>query len=1072
MKTRTKLLLPLMLLCIALFALALTASAAEPTLTLSASSGAARGETLEVQLLLTANPGIWSPLVRVSYDAGQLELLSVANGEIYADSELMTNVERNPVIIDFNQQSLKNNYKNGKLATLKFRVKETATANVTTIGISSYDITNWDETSVTFRTVDAAVTICSMHSFGEWQTVREATEAEDGERIRTCRNCGYVERETISVPKTGICGDNLTYTLDTNTGVLIISGTGKMENWNSESAVPWYSYRSSIRTVQISKAVTSIGAYAFHSCGNLTNITIPSRVTSIGAYAFYGCSSLASIAIPNSVSSIGRSAFQECSALNAVYITDLAAWCRISFGDDALVDSAAANPLFNAHNLYLNGELVTELVIPDSVMDIGMCAFYGCSSLESITIPDSVTSIERSAFCDCSSLASITIPDSVTSIGAWAFSGCSDLASVTIPDSATSIGWGAFNNCSSLTSIKIPDGVASIMDYTFSGCSNLESITIPDSVTSIGRFAFQNCSGLTNIAIPDKATSIGWSAFQGCSSLASITIPFVGASLDAKKGYDQVFGYIFGYATKTEDGTTEQYDGYYYYIPSTLRSVTVTSATTIPQNAFRACSNLASITIGNSVTSIGERAFYYCSRLTSIAIPDDVTSIGRDAFSGCSGLNAVYITDLAAWCRISFGDDAVSNGTANPLRYAHELYLNCELVTELVIPDSVTSIMWCAFEGCSGLESITIPDSVTSIGDSAFYNCSSLTSIIIPNSVASIGNYAFYGCSSLTSFTILSPDCQIDNSQATIPSTATIYGYTGSTAAAYAEQYGRTFVSIGETCGKKLTFRMDLDTGVLSITGTGAMDSWYFDDSPWYAYRTSIRSIQIASGATSIGDFAFDGCSNLVDVMIAETVESIGDGAFDNCTSLAKVTILNDTCKITDRADAFPTSVTIHGNAGSTAEAYAKKYNRAFAQIGHTHVYAEDYTVDVPASCTTAGVKSRHCTVEGCTETIDSTVIPAAGHKFGAWTIIREATLDDTGERTHTCEVCGTSETETMPKRVRGDADGDGAVMIRDALLTLRAVLDGAAMNPYMDANGDGKLMLADVLLILRLAAV
>ena len=1116
MKTRTKLLLPLMLLCIAVSALTLTAAAAEPTLTLSASSGAARGETLEVQLLLTGNPGIWGPLVRVSYDAGQLELLSVANGEIYADSELMANVERNPVIISFNQQSLKNNYKNGKLATLKFRVKEAATANVTTIGISSYEIINCDETSVTFRTVDAAVTICSMHSFGEWQTVREATEAEDGERIRTCRNCGYVERETISVPKTGICGDNLTYTLDTNTGVLIISGTGKMENWNSESAVPWYSYRSSIRTVQISKAVTSIGAYAFHSCGNLTNITIPSRVTSIGAYAF-----------------------QECSALNAVYITDLAAWCRISFGDDALVGSAAANPLFNAHNLYLNGELVTELIIPDSVMDIGRCAFYGCSSLESITIPDSVTSIERSAFCDCSSLASITIPDSVTSIGAWAFSGCSDLASVTIPDSATSIGWGAFNNCSSLTSIKIPDGVASIMDYTFSGCSNLESITIPDSVTSIGRFAFQSCSRLTNITIPDKVTSIGrfafqscsrltnitipdkvtsigWSAFQDCSSLASITIPFVGASLDAKKGYDQVLGHIFGYTTKTEDGTTEQYDGYYYYIPSTLRSVTVTSVTTIPQNAFRACRNLASITIGNSVTSIGEQAFSGCSSLTSITIPESVTSIGRNAFLSCSRLNAVYITDLAAWCRISFDDDASGGNVANPLYHAHELYLNGELVTELVIPDSVTSIGLSSFRGCKSLTSITIPDSVTSIedyafcacssltsitipnrvtsiGKCAFYNCSSLTSIsipdsvtsiglssfrgcksltsiTIPDSVASIGSYAFYGCSSLTSITIMSPDCQIDDSQDTISSTATIYGYTGSTAAAYAEKYERTFVSIGETCGKKLIFRMDLDTGVLSITGTGAMDSWYFDDSPWYAYRTSIRLIQIASGATSIGDFAFDGCSNLVDVEIAETVESIGDGAFDNCTSLAKVTILNDTCKIPDRADAFPTSVTIHGNAGSTAEAYAKKYNRAFAQIGHTHVYAEDYTVDVPASCTTAGVKSRHCTVEGCTETIDSTVIPAAGHKFGAWTIIREATLDDTGERTHTCEVCGTSETETMPKRVRGDADGDGAVMIRDALLTLRAVLDGAAMDPYMDANGDGKLMLADVLLILRLA--
>ena len=301
--------------------------------------------------------------------------------------------------------------------------------------------------------------------------------------------------------------------------------------------------------------------------------------------------------------------------------------------------------------------------------------------------------------------------------------------------------------------------------------------------------------------------------------------------------------------------------------------------------------------------------------------------------------------------------------------------------------------------------------------------------------------------------------------------------------------------------------------------------------------------------AIGIADFAY--CPKLARLTLPASLQSIGEGAFDNCTSLAEVTILNDTCKIPDSADVFPASVTIYGKAGSTAEAYAKKYNCAFVQIGHTHVYADDYTVDVPAGCTTAGAKSRHCTVEGCTETIDSTVIPAAGHrfgewtvrtlakceetgvdyhvcavcqqeetrttaklghdyadawtvdeaetctapgskshhctrcdavadvteipaaghKFGAWTIIREATLDATGERTHVCEVCGASETETMPKRVRGDADGDGAVTIHDALLTLRAVMDGAAVDPYMDANGDGKLMLADVLLTLRLAA-
>ena len=309
--------------------------------------------------------------------------------------------------------------------------------------------------------------------------------------------------------------------------------------------------------------------------------------------------------------------------------------------------------------------------------------------------------------------------------------------------------------------------------------------------------------------------------------------------------------------------------------------------------------SIRTVQISKVVTSIGAYAFHGCSGLKSITIPSRVTSIGAYAFVGCSRL------------------------------------------TSISIPSGVTSIGGSAFRYCSSLTSISIPDSVTSIGWLAFSGCSSLTSISIPNSVTSIGGYAFYGCSSLTSITILNPDCQIDDSQNAIPSTATIYGYTGSTAAAYAKKYGRTFVSIGGSCGESLTFHMDYDTGILSFTGTGAMDSWYFDDSPWHIFCASIRSIRIASGATSIGDFAFDGCSNLVDVVIAETVESIGEGAFDNCTSLAEVTILNGTCKIPDRADAFPASATIHGHAGSTAEAYATKNNRTFVALEPTSLTAK-----------------------------------------------------------------------------------------------------------------------------------
>ncbi len=354
------------------------------------------------------------------------------------------------------------------------------------------------------------------------------------------------------------------------------------------------------------------------------------------------------------------------------------------------------------------------ITIPDTlggypVTSIGYQAFYDCSSLTSISIPDSVTSIGGFAFKRCSSLTSISIPNSVTYIGDCAFYDCSSLTSISIPDSVTSIDKYAFSYCSSLMSINvdennknycsvegdlynknkteliqyaigkkdtryiIPNSVTYIHNEAFGGCSSLTSISIPNSVTSIGDYAFYYCSSLTSISIPNSVTSISDGAFQYCNSLTSISIP--------------------------------------------------DSVTSIGYYGFYDCSSLTSISIPDSVTYIGYQAFYGCSSLTSINIPDSVTSIDWGAFQYCKSLTNINVSENNQYY-CSVDGNLYNKNKTTLIRYNIG-----KKDTSYIIPDSVTSIDWGAFEGCRSLTSISIPDSVTSIYKYAFSRCISLMDV-------------------------------------------------------------------------------------------------------------------------------------------------------------------------------------------------------------------------------------------------------------------------------------------------------------------------------------------------------
>lgn len=229
----------------------------------------------------------------------------------------------------------------------------------------------------------------------------------------------------------------------------------------------------------IPNSVKTIGENAFMNCFRNCNMwysmTIPDGVECIEKHAFSGCYKIDSITIPDSVVTIGESAFNNCVNLGSVYINSLESWCNIDFG-------VGANPLGHKHfdsynmgtaHLIVNGKLVHELNIPNTVKSIKNFAFERCS-LTSVFIPENVTTIGIEAFAGCLPLKSIVISNGVTNIEQNAFCDCS-LTSILIPKTIETIGEGAFQLCNEATYITIL-GSPIILKDAFAKCDKIRDV--------------------------------------------------------------------------------------------------------------------------------------------------------------------------------------------------------------------------------------------------------------------------------------------------------------------------------------------------------------------------------------------------------------------------------------------------------------------------------------------------------------------------------------------------------------------------------------------------------------------
>nr|MCR4852416.1 leucine-rich repeat domain-containing protein [Prevotella sp.] len=339
-------------------------------------------------------------------------------------------------------------------------------------------------------------------------------------------------------------------------------------------------------------------------------------VTKIGDKAFYGCTSIIGIKVPKTITEMGDLAFYECTNMEEVQISDLKAWCNISF------QNSYSTPLKYAHHLYLNGTEVTALTIPSGITKIKSYAFFNCESITSVTMPDDVVEIGISTFHGCTQLSTISWSPNITYLGQSAFQDCINLAATELPASLNSLSNNVFQNCKKLAITELPSQLTSVFSYAFSGCEQITSLKIPASLTDV-------YGGFTNM--PNLKTFVVDPANPCLSVVDNVLYRTV-------NGTKTLVAYPM---TKSDYSFTVPSDvtiiGIGAFYGSSLSAITLPrSLNIIHRDAFKGCQNLSSIDIPETVTSLDFYTFQDCTNLSTVTINNSVTTYNNRVFYNIS----------------------------------------------------------------------------------------------------------------------------------------------------------------------------------------------------------------------------------------------------------------------------------------------------------------------------------------------------------------------------------------------------------------------------------------------------